>query len=217
MYKIYISNGACLFLCCNCNNVRANQNIHFTNSNLTTMKKIFFLLVIIITTITSKAQFTKANLQASGLTCAMCSRAINDALKELSFVETVKPDIKNSSFAIVFKQDQQADIDAIKKAVEDAGFFVAKFSITGTFNNTEIKNDEHVVIGGKEYHFLSVKDQVLNGEKSLTVVDKNFVTAAAFKKFCAATAMQCVKTGKAGSCCEKAGLAAGTRIYHVTI
>ena len=181
------------------------------------MKKVIIILVVIITTTTANAQFTKASLQASGLTCAMCSRAIDNALKELPFIETVKPDIKNSSFAIIFKQDQQADIDAIKKAVEDAGFFVAKFTMTGTFNNTEIKNDEHVVIDGKEYHFLSVKDQVLNGEKSLTVIDKNFVTAAAFKKYCSATTMQCIKTGKAGSCCEKAGLAAGTRIYHVTI
>ncbi|HMC86104.1 MAG TPA: hypothetical protein VKI61_11290, partial [Chitinophagaceae bacterium] len=66
-------------------------------------------------------------------------------------------------------------------------------------------------------HFLNIHDQVLNGEKSLVIVDKDFITQGAFKKYSAATAMQCIKTGKAGACCEKAGLAAGTRIYHVTI
>ncbi|MFT3935541.1 MAG: heavy-metal-associated domain-containing protein [Chitinophagaceae bacterium] len=181
------------------------------------MKKIIILFMIAFASITANAQFTKANLQASGLTCAMCTKAIDNALKALPFIETVKPDIKNSAFNIVFKQDQPADIDAIKTAVEEAGFFVAKFSITGMFNNTEIKNDEHIAIGGKEYHFLNVKDQVLNGEKTITVVDKNFLTPSAFKKYSAATAMQCIKTGKATGCCEKAGLAAGTRIYHVTI
>jgi len=164
-----------------------------------------------------QAQFTKATIQASGLTCAMCSKAIDNALKELSFVDAVKPDIKNSDFTVVFKQGQDADIDALKKAVEDAGFFVAKFTITGVFNNQAVKNDEHTGIGGKEYHFLNIKDQVLNGEKNLIIVDKNFLTPNAFKKYSAATAMQCIKTGKAGGCCEKAGLAAGTRIYHVTI
>jgi len=182
-----------------------------------TMKKIIFLLLLVIAASTLRAQFTRASIQASGLTCAMCSRAIDNALKELPFMETVKPDIKNSMFALVFKQGQEADVDAIRKAIEDAGFFVAKFTITGNFTNTAIKNDAHIAIAGKEYHFLDVKDQVLNGEKSLVLVDKNFLTANAFKKYSTATSMQCIKTGKAGSCCEKAGLAAGTRVYHVTI
>ena len=174
-------------------------------------------LIIVVCTLQGQAQFSKATIQASGLTCAMCSRAIDNSLKQLSFVETVQPDIKNSAFTVLFKKNETADIDALRKAVEDAGFFVAKFTITGQFNNVAIKNDEHIAIDGKEYHFLHVQDQVLNGEKSLLVVDKSFVTTAAFKKYTAATNMQCIQTGKAGGCCEKAGLSAGTRIYHVTI
>jgi copper chaperone CopZ len=181
------------------------------------MKKILLLLIAVIGMMNMQAQFTKASIQASGLTCAMCSRAIDNALKQLPFIESVKPDIKNSAFNIVFKQGADADIDALKNAVEDAGFFVAKLKITGSFANTAIKNDEHVAIAGKEFHFLNVSNQLLNGEKELTIIDKNFITAAAFKKYGAATTMQCIKTGKAGNCCEKAGVAAGTRIYHVTI
>ena len=164
-----------------------------------------------------QGQFTGASIQASGLTCAMCSRAIDNSLKQIPFVASVQADIKNSAFNIVFKKGQTADIDQLEKAVEDAGFFVAKFTITGVFSNTAIKNDEHIAIEGKEYHFLNIRDQVLNGEKKLIIVDKNFLTQSAFKKYSAATSMQCIKTGKAGTCCQKAGLSAGTRIYHVTI
>ncbi len=181
------------------------------------MKKIIILLVMMAALTHLQAQFTKATIQASGRTCAMCSRAIDDALKQVPFVATVKPDIKNSAFNIVFKEGDAVDIDALKKAVEDAGFFVAKFTITGVFNHTAVKNDEHIAINGREYHFLNIQDQVLNGEKNLVIVDKNFLTQSAFKKYSAATAMQCIKTGRAGNCCEKAGLANGTRIYHVTI
>jgi len=181
------------------------------------MKKIIIFIVLITLLNNLHAQFTKATIQASGLTCAMCSKAIDNSLKQVSFVTSVQPDIKNSAFNIVFKQGELVDIDALKKAVEDAGFFVAKFNITGIFNNASIKNDEHINIDGREYHFLNIHDQVLNGEKSLVIVDKDFITQGAFKKYSAATAMQCIKTGKAGACCEKAGLAAGTRIYHVTI
>jgi len=181
------------------------------------MKYILLPCFIFLFMLQGHAQFTKATIQASGLTCAMCSKAIDQSLKQLAFVESVKPDIKNSAFTIQFKKNETADIDALRQAVEAAGFFVAKFTITGEFNQLAIKNDEHLAIGGKEFHFLHVQDQVLNGEKNLQVVDKNFVTAQAFKKYAASTAMQCVKTGKAGNCCEKTGLSAGTRIYHVSI
>ncbi len=181
------------------------------------MKKLIILLILTGSFAFSQAQFTKVTIQASGLTCAMCSRAIDDALRQLPFVASVKPDIRNSAFTVVFKENETADIDALKKAVEDAGFSVAKFTLTGTFINTSVRNDEHININGREYHFLNIKDQVLSGEKNLVIVDKDFLTAAAFKKYSAATSMQCIKSGRAASCCEKAGLAAGTRIYHVTI
>ncbi|MES1224202.1 MAG: heavy-metal-associated domain-containing protein, partial [Bacteroidota bacterium] len=95
------------------------------------MKRIAILLVVLMTGFLSRAQFTKATLQASGLTCAMCNNAINKALKGLAFVGTVKSDIKNASFDIVFKEGEAVDIDAIRAAVEDAGFFVAKLKVTG--------------------------------------------------------------------------------------
>lgn len=189
----------------------------FQKFNVKKMKKIFIAFLLIIAINTVHAQFTKATIQASGLTCAMCTRAIDNALKQLSFVESIQPDIKNSSFTVQFKENEKANIDALKQAVEDAGFFVARFSITGRFNNIAIKNDDHSEIEGQEYHFLNIKDQVLNGEKVFVIVDKNFLTPALFKKYSASTAMQCIKTGRAGSCCEKDGLVAGTRIYHVTM
>jgi copper chaperone CopZ len=163
------------------------------------------------------AQFKKATLQASGLTCAMCTRAINNSLEELPFVETVKADIKNSAFNIVFKSDKKVDIDQLKKAVEDAGFSVAKLKVTANFSNTSVSNDQHILLEGNTFHFLNVKNQVLNGDREITLVDKNFLTAKEFKKFSNATQMKCIHTGKAAGCCIKDGIAANTRIYHVTI
>ncbi len=97
------------------------------------MKRIFFIIIIVVAGFTSHAQFTKATLQATGLTCAMCSKAINKALMEVPFVESVKSDIKNSSFNMVFKPGQEVMVDALKKAVEDAGFSVGNLNITVNF------------------------------------------------------------------------------------
>ena len=181
------------------------------------MRRFLIILVLLAAGVLSQAQFSAARLQASGLTCAMCNNAINKALKGLAFVSTVKSDIKNAAFDIQFKENSPVDIDAIKTAVEDAGFFVAKLQMTANFNNVNVKNDEHVVIGNETFHFLEVSEQVLNGEKTLTVVDKNFLTNREFKKMTHATKMACLQTGKAANCCIKDGIAQNTRIYHVTI
>lgn len=181
------------------------------------MKTLLLAIAIAVFAVPSQAQFSKGTLQATGLTCAMCSNAINKALQAVPFVETVRSDIKNSAFNIVFKTGNEVDIDALKKAVEDAGFSIGSLKLTGQFNDVKVSSDQHVKIGNANFHFLDVKEQMLNGESTITIVDKDFVTAKQFKKFSAATKMACVKTGKADDCCKKDGMAAGSRIYHVTI
>jgi len=179
------------------------------------MKKIIIICVAIVMAVQLNAQFTKATLQATGLTCAMCSRAINKALEAKPFIQSVKSDIKNSSFDIVFKENADVDIDEIRKAVEDAGFAIGSLKLTGTFNAIKIGNDAHVQIGDRHFHFLNASNQVLSGEQTITIVDKDYLTAKQFKKISESTKMKCLVSGKAASCCP--GVATGTRIYHVTI
>ena len=181
------------------------------------MKTVLLCLAIASVAVPSNAQFSKAELQATGLTCAMCSNAINKALQEVPFVQSVKSDIKNSSFRITFKENQEVDIDALKQAVEDAGFSVGALKLTGNFHDLKVANDQHVQIGNTNYHFLNVNEQTLNGESTITVVDKSFVTAKQFKKISAGSKLSCVQTGKAASCCTKEGIQPNARVYHVTI
>ena len=117
------------------------------------MKKISIILWIMTLASASYGQFATARLQATGLTCAMCSNAINKALQARSFVQSVHADIKNSSFDIEFKSGADVDIDEIRKAVEDAGFAVGRLQLTGNFDNVKVGPDTHVKIGEKYFHF----------------------------------------------------------------
>lgn len=181
------------------------------------MKKNYLILILLLVGMRSISQFNSANLQAAGLTCAMCSKAINKSLEKLAFVEMVTADIKTSSFDIVFKKETMVDFDAIKKAVMDAGFSVAKLKITGVFSGTPIQNEKHIQLNGKTFHFLNITSQILDGEKTLVITDRDFLSAKEFKKYSATTKMTCQQTGKAGSCCIKDGIGKDTRIFHVTI
>ncbi len=181
------------------------------------MKNIIVLLLILSGSLMTKAQFTGAQISAAGLTCAMCTKAIYNGLGKIQGVENVDVDIKTSSFKLTFAEGAFVDPDQLKKAIEDAGFSVAKLKLTGNFDNLAIGNDAHVTIGGNTYHFLRVNATNLNKEQTLTLVDKNFLTAKEFKKYKSSTNHPCVETGKAEACCTNTGSGGNTRIYHVTI
>nr|WP_294904489.1 heavy-metal-associated domain-containing protein [uncultured Lacibacter sp.] len=170
------------------------------------MKKLLFIICL-LAGISVSAQFKSATLQASGLTCAMCSNAINKSLKTLSFVERVETDLNKSAFEIIFKEGADINFDQLRKKVEDAGFSVAKLQIVTNFSNVTVQNDQSVTVGGKQLLFLSVKNQQLNGEKTITIVDKNFLPAKEHKKYAGLTKAASFKTGEAK----------GVRVYHVTI
>jgi copper chaperone CopZ len=179
------------------------------------MRKIIVLVAVVMIGVSASAQFKSADLTASGLTCSMCSKAIYDALKKVDFVKEVKANIKNSSYNIEFNENANIDPDALSKAVTDAGFSVAKLKMLVNFNSQQVKNDSHITVNGKTFHFMNVSSQMLNGEKQLTLLDKKFVSAKEHKKNAAFTKMKCYQTGVMESCCEKGEKS--ERVYHVTI
>jgi copper chaperone CopZ len=181
------------------------------------MKKILILLLVLSAGAMAQAQITKASLTASGLTCSMCSKAVKEALEEVGFVEKVQVDIKNQRYNLTFKSTTPLDLDALGKAVEDAGFSVASLSVTANVVDVTVAKDKHFQIGGQYFHFLNAAGQQLNGSTTFKVVDKQFVSAKEFKKYSAASKMECVQTGKAAPCCEADKVEAQARVYHVII
>lgn len=176
-----------------------------------------FVIISLFAFFTGAAQVKKVKLQASGLTCSMCSNAISKSLRTIPYINNVKPDISTSTFEITFNSDAAVNFDAIRQKVESAGFFVAGFEAIVHVEGLGVKNDTHANVAGMVFHFLNVKDEALNGDISVKLLDKGYVTAKQFKKGESLTRMGCYRSGVAGPCCSSFGLAPGTRIYHVTI
>lgn len=172
------------------------------------MKSFKILLAVLAISINSvKAQFVKADLQVSGLTCSMCSKATEKSLRTLTFISDIKPDLNRNLFVVTFKKDASVNLDAISKKVQDAGFAVNKLTVSFNFDNLKINNDYHFNYAGNTYHFLNVKDETLNGLTPITVIDKGFVPASTYKKYAAQTTFACYKSGLMGN----------QKVYHVTI
>ena len=179
--------------------------------------KLIMLTLMLIVGMVSAGQVTKVSLQASGLTCSMCSKAVKSALEEVSFVEKVQVDIKNQKYNLTFKEGANVEIDDLAKAVEDAGFSVASLVVTATVNNITLEKDNHLKIGNSYFHFLNASGQQINGTTNFNIVDKKFVSEKEFKKYSGLTKMKCVETGKAEPCCLSDELTKETRIYHAIL
>lgn len=178
------------------------------------MKK-YILIILILSGFSSIAQIKSATLVASGLTCSMCSKAIYKALEALPVVQNVAVDIEKSSYKMTFKEGNISP-DDIKSAVENAGFFVASLQLHGTFGGSIVGKDTHLDLNGSTYHFVGVKDQTLNGEKTITIVDRSYLPNKERKKHSNKTTMKCFETGYMASCCPSFANNA-KRVYHVTL
>lgn len=146
------------------------------------MKTFFFLIALTASLSLGAQQVTKVSLQASGLTCSMCTNSIFKALKTVDFVDKVMANIKTSTFEITFKPNSEVDFNKLKKKVEDAGFSVSKFVAVVGFNNSTVRSSEPLRIGNKTIMLTNAKDETLAGEKQLLILDKGFVSAKQYKK-----------------------------------
>lgn len=162
-----------------------------------------------------QAQIQSAQLSASGLTCSMCSKSIFKALIQLPSVASVDVDIEQSVFTIIFKPDAQVFPDDIKKAVTDAGFAIASLQMTANFPAADVGKDTHLQFAGATYHLLNMQVQHIEGIRTFSVLDKNFVTTAVFRRNKKFTQMACYETGHAAACCHHS-VKSGERIYHIT-
>lgn len=183
------------------------------------LKKCFLIpiLFLFITGMTAKAQFRSADLRAEGFTCALCSNVVYKALEKLPFIDSVSPDVEHASFDIRFKSGSHADPDAIRKAVDNAGFSVGELRLHGTFSGLKAAPDAILDYDGIRLHLSGAGPEILDGERTLTIIDRGFVTAKEYKKWATGKWTGCLQYGNAAHCGAAAGLDPKTRIYHVRL
>lgn len=168
--------------------------------------KNFLILLFLSIGLMANAQVKKANLRASGLTCAMCSKAVFKSLSDVPFVEKIQVDIQQSTYEVFFKEGTPVNFDALSKAVTDAGFSVNQLKVTSNFNGVKVQKGTKVELGNQTLQFINAADQTLTGEKTFTLIDKSFVSAQQFKKYK-------LTVGKA----YETGFTDGKRVYHAVL
>ncbi|MBG6188119.1 MAG: heavy metal-associated domain-containing protein [Flavobacterium sp.] len=139
-------------------------------------------LLVLLTGVKSYSQITKAEIMATGLTCSMCSNAINKQLKSLTQVDSIGTDLNTNTFTVYFKKNNTLQPKVLKNAVEKAGFFVGSMVLTAKFDTPKIEDNATVKIDDVTYTFIDTKNAVADTEAKFRVLDKGFVTQKEYKK-----------------------------------
>jgi copper chaperone CopZ len=137
------------------------------------INKVYILVasLILMFSVNSNAQIVKAEIRATGLTCSMCSNAINKQLKALPEVSNVETDLNTNTFTVTLKEGNEISPKIFKDKVEKAGFFIGSLIITA--KSETISKSPYILINEKKIDTTEVQFQV---------VDKGYVTEKEFKK-----------------------------------
>jgi hypothetical protein len=143
------------------------------------LKIVLFLLVSV--TGIAKAQFTRAELQVSGLNCALCAKTTESSLRALPFILDVKPDLMHNIYVITFKNDKPVNFDQISSIVHDENFFISSLKATFNFDNVKVTNN-YFSFQGTNFRLMNA-DKPLNGDVPLILVDKGLAPRSVTKKY----------------------------------
>ena len=146
------------------------------------IKFIAVALVLLLTGVKSYSQTTKVEIMATGLTCSMCSNAINKQLKSYTEVDSIGTDLNTNTFTVYFKKDKSLQPKVLKNAVEKAGFFVGSMVLTAKFHTDKIEDNTTLKIDDATYNFIDIKNPVAHAEAKYRILNKGFVTQKEYKK-----------------------------------
>lgn len=137
------------------------------------INKVYVLVasVVLMFSMKSNAQIVKAEIRATGLTCSMCSNAINKQLKALPEVTNVETDLNTNTFTVTLKEGNELSPKTFKEKVEKAGFFIGSLIITA--KSETVSKSPYILVNDKKIDATEVQFQV---------VDKGYVTEKEFKK-----------------------------------
>ena len=138
--------------------------------------KLFLMAGLFITATSANAQIKSAEVLASGLTCSMCSKAIFKALSSLPFVDTIEVNIETSVYQLNFKKDSAVKIESIRDAVYDAGFAIAKLSITANWKDKNAIKDLVFSDLGYQFQWQTKSNKMLSNTQKVFIVNKDIQT-----------------------------------------
>lgn len=143
-------------------------------------------LLVLVTCLlagTANAQFQQVELGVNGLTCSMCTRSVEMRLRRLPFVEEVTMDLAHTNGVVTMKPNKKADLEAIAKAVKEAGFSVRYLKAAVPFHETSATTGGCYALKNATLSFADAPKQPLDGVVTVQFLGEDFLPKTDYKKW----------------------------------
>ena len=172
------------FLMVKSNNLKVKNGIIFKLKQMKTaiIKKRLLVFLMLLGMVNGYSQISKAEIVATGLTCSMCSNAINKQLNRMPEVEKVAIDLNTNTFTVSLKKGNHITPQALRTNIEKAGFFVGSMILTMDADNVQLKDNASFKNPSGTYVFVEPKEKLVNGTLRLKVLNNGFVTKKEYKQ-----------------------------------
>lgn len=144
--------------------------------------KTLAIIAIFVFAVNAFTQISKASIVATGLTCSMCSNAINKQLYNLPEVDSILTDLNTNTFVVYLKKGNQLKPKALKESVEKAGFFIGSLVLLVPSDNLKTDINNTVILNGSAFILLNGVPLNSDEETKLKILDEGYVTKKEYKK-----------------------------------
>ena len=127
--------------------------------------------MVLMFSLNSNAQIVKAEIRATGLTCSMCSNAINKQLKTVPELVNVEIDLNSNTFTVTLKEGNELSPKIFKEKVEKAGFFIGSLVVTAKSNT--ITQSSYIMVNDKKSNASEIQFQVVDNMNINTYASNN--------------------------------------------
>lgn len=140
------------------------------------MRTRFLLLIIlvILPIAPSVAGLKWADVGVNGLTCSMCTRSVEMSLRRLDFVDRVEMSLEATEGRIFFRPDTPLDLNAIARAVVNAGFSVRFLRLQMSFEDIAVESDGSFRFQGQFFKWIGFSGSE-KASVALKLVGDNFL------------------------------------------
>lgn len=163
-------------------------------------------------------QIPEATIGIDGLTCSMCSFAVEQSIRKLEFVDSFHMDLNENVATIIFKNNHFADFELLVQAVMNAGFSVRFLHASCIMENDAVSDGMHIKYGTNLIHIIEWDPSVQNKKVALSFIDKNTISPKKYKKYLESINKECYKTMRSTPECHSTSKnEMQVKVFHVIL
>ena len=137
---------------------------------------LYIWFVLLISCISSEAQYQRVEVGVDGFTCSMCGMSVENAIRKLPFVADVQMDLNKSTAVILFRANKEVSVLQIADQIYASGFSVRSMQAEYDFPALTVQDHFIFSTGMEELHFLNTGETAISGIFTIIFLNKKLIS-----------------------------------------